>query len=429
MPKNRYLDSIDVPEPCDAPWEEMVGDERKRFCLNCEKDVYNLSAMSRREARKLVAGRSGKICVRYARLPDGRLWTNDRKLYRITRRAPTAAAGVIAATISLSAATYAQGEWDPLPPTETAEKPAAAQMQRTKPAPDAATGQISFTVADETGAPIPGAEARMTLEGRGGEFIVLTDEQGVARFASLPPGRYKLEVSYPHFDKATRHLRITRPVEPNLRITLSVSGMFVGTIVVTERYEIPLFELIMQEDAKALESQLAAGFDVGTRDGNGVTALHVAVAAGNAEALKLLLRAGAKTDAADKDGRTPLMMLEDDDETPAPVLELLIAAGADVNARDGKGRTPLMYAADPDREHLPAVVLFLGKGAAVDAADKEGNTALMHAVQGYSEEIVEQLLKAGADPNAKNRSGETPLSLAGKDEDMIALLRRYGAIR
>jgi hypothetical protein len=54
MAKKSYLDSIDVPEPCDKPWDKMIGNDKKRFCLGCEKDVYNLSAMTRREATKFV---------------------------------------------------------------------------------------------------------------------------------------------------------------------------------------------------------------------------------------------------------------------------------------------------------------------------------------------------------------------------------------
>ena len=36
------LDHVRVATPCSASWDDMLGDERVRFCLSCQKDVYNL---------------------------------------------------------------------------------------------------------------------------------------------------------------------------------------------------------------------------------------------------------------------------------------------------------------------------------------------------------------------------------------------------
>jgi hypothetical protein len=48
-----------------------------RFCDECEKNVYNLSAMPRAEAERLIAERDGSICVRLYRRADGTLLTAD----------------------------------------------------------------------------------------------------------------------------------------------------------------------------------------------------------------------------------------------------------------------------------------------------------------------------------------------------------------
>jgi hypothetical protein len=37
-------------KPCDARWDEMVGDDRVRHCGSCARDVYDVSAMCEREA-------------------------------------------------------------------------------------------------------------------------------------------------------------------------------------------------------------------------------------------------------------------------------------------------------------------------------------------------------------------------------------------
>ena len=60
-----------VPKPCHAEWSAMAGDERKRFCGECGKHVYNLSAMTQGEAQKFADETQGRECVAYVRADDG----------------------------------------------------------------------------------------------------------------------------------------------------------------------------------------------------------------------------------------------------------------------------------------------------------------------------------------------------------------------
>lgn len=71
------LDNVKVASPCNESWDGMVGDERVRFCLQCEKNVFNLSAMTSDEAEALLASRSGELCVRYYQRADGTIMTTD----------------------------------------------------------------------------------------------------------------------------------------------------------------------------------------------------------------------------------------------------------------------------------------------------------------------------------------------------------------
>lgn len=384
MAQISFLDSIESPLPCSKDWNEMTGDERVRFCEGCAKNVYNLSAMTRREARKFVARNSGKVCVRYVRLADGSVQTAGTRVYKITRRAPAVAAGALGAVLALSASGAAQ--IPAAPPTAPTER---AKSSKNKNFP---TSQISFTVRDPNGAGVLNAEVKLINQKTEQEFFLLADADGVVRFSLLPPGDYEVKITAPGFRASTRAVRIKEPVEPNLAVNLDV-GTFVGVVVETWS-EIPLFTLIAQEENEEVKKFIGSGFDVNTKDKNGRTALHVAVEHENLEIIRFLLERGAKVNVRSKDDRTPLLMIdeiESEDEILVEIVKLLVAKGANVNVQD-----------------------------------KSGNTALMSACEEESLEAVRILLEAGANPNLKDEDGETAIERTDSEE-IKQLLKRYGA--
>ncbi len=79
MPPKTLLDRVEVASPCSEKWNEMEGSETVRFCSHCAKNVHNLSAMTRKRARKIVAVSNGNLCVRYFRRPDGKIETLKRQ--------------------------------------------------------------------------------------------------------------------------------------------------------------------------------------------------------------------------------------------------------------------------------------------------------------------------------------------------------------
>jgi hypothetical protein len=90
------LDQIKVATPCTASWGKMTGDDRVRFCNQCDKNVYHLSAMTRKEALDLVNRTEGKICVRYYERRDGTILTDDCPVgLRLIRRQVARAAGIV----------------------------------------------------------------------------------------------------------------------------------------------------------------------------------------------------------------------------------------------------------------------------------------------------------------------------------------------
>lgn len=70
------LDRVSVASPCPARWEEMVGTEQARFCGDCKKNVYNLSAMTRDQAEAFLS-QAESPCVRFYQRTDGTIITSD----------------------------------------------------------------------------------------------------------------------------------------------------------------------------------------------------------------------------------------------------------------------------------------------------------------------------------------------------------------
>jgi hypothetical protein len=71
------LAKVKVASPCRQSWAGMTGDDQVRHCGACRMNVYNLSAMRRDEALKLVREREGRVCVRLYRRADGTMLTAD----------------------------------------------------------------------------------------------------------------------------------------------------------------------------------------------------------------------------------------------------------------------------------------------------------------------------------------------------------------
>ena len=131
------------------------------------------------------------------------------------------------------------------------------------------------------------------------------------------------------------------------------------------------------------------------------------------------------------------------------VMRLLVASGADPSLETGRHVTPLMVAAGvgsgtgsspvPQSKALEAVKLCLELGNDVNVANVEGETALHGAAyrgpQG-TEMIIQLLVDHGANINAKNKQGWTPLTIVEGlyfnatttlSESGSALLRKLGA--
>ena len=99
-----------------------------------------------------------------------------------------------------------------------------------------------------------------------------------------------------------------------------------------------------------------------------------------------------------------------------PVAQLLVGHGADCRAKNRRGAEPLHYAADANHWNPAAqaetIKYLTSVGANPNAVDDSGVTPLHRAVRTRSLAAVQALVNAGADPRQANKSGSTPLHLA-----------------
>ena len=193
-----------------------------------------------------------------------------------------------------------------------------------------------------------------------------------------------------------------------------------------------------------------------------ITALDWAIQQGRTETADLLRKHGGMTVEELRSGMTPLHAAAR--KGLKEIVELLIHEGADVNAKitsggSNKNKTPLDFAiqykkpetADLLRKHggktreelnalidaakngdIEAVNKHLAAGADVNAKDVDGTTPLHNAAVYGHNEVAELLIANGAEVNAiivsGRNQGKTPLDLAiwRKKTETADLIRKHG---
>lgn len=233
-----------------------------------------------------------------------------------------------------------------------------------------------------------------------------------------------------------------------------------------------------------IELLLKNGADPNIRDRDGINALmlilrHSKKDTSTKNIINLLLEYNTNVNLQDNLGKTALMIVASKFNKIGyeNIINLLLKHGANVNQKDNYGSTALMFAAAaPSKDSDEKVLkILLENGSNIDDANNSGVTALLSTIMnahygnmqdkmefllnnganinlisfdkesGYgwtplvlairflgkktTEEIIELLLKYGADVNIKSSSNKSPLYFAAKKENkkIVKLILDYGA--
>ncbi len=180
----------------------------------------------------------------------------------------------------------------------------------------------------------------------------------------------------------------------------------------------PLYVAVEQNRLKAASALIDVGADVNLPGRAGVTPLAAAAYNGSGPLVELLLKHGADPSLRDVSGKTPILYAAA--RGFAPVVTRLLDTGIGVNATYGNQLTLLMWAAGhandvPVDDGVHLVAMLLDKGAALDPKDDRGRTALMTAASLGHDEVVDLLLKRGANAALRDNTGKSAADLAQSD--------------
>ena len=208
----------------------------------------------------------------------------------------------------------------------------------------------------------------------------------------------------------------------------------------TNRYGVTPIALACENGSAAVvERLLKAGVSANTTGPLGETALHLCARTGKPEAVKALVAKGATLDTIENwRGQTPLMWAAA--EGHADAMRVLIEAGADVNARSSiiawerqrteeprdkwlppGGLTPLLFAARDGK--VASARVLLAAGADVNVVDPDRHTALILALVNGHFDVAGALIQGGADVNMEDKVGQTAL-YAAVDEHTVPASNR-----
>jgi ankyrin repeat protein len=191
-----------------------------------------------------------------------------------------------------------------------------------------------------------------------------------------------------------------------------------------EEFDYQLQNAIERADVRGCEDAIAAGASANARFAGGVPLLIGAVKSGNVDVVRALLRAGAEVDARNDFEETALMLSAEAASSQVEMAQLLIASGADVHLVNRNADTALHMAAGEGNCALCEVLVRAGANLDARRGDPDfGSFTPLHtAIWSSQDDAARALIKLGSDVNSRDAKGDTPAIAA-------AMSGRLGALK
>jgi hypothetical protein len=271
----RKLDQLQVVSPCSTGWDRMSGDEKKRFCSECNKFVYDFSQMTRRQVEAIVSIHRGRMCARITRRPDGSLLTLETPPAHpiVARRASPVVNATLAAILGLGPPANA------LNVDVSAVRLVAgadADGKGAKTPYGGGEAVVGGMVVDPQGAVIPNAAVKL-ISDAGAELETKTSGEGEFRFAQVPYGAYIMLVEAKGFyTHVNSNVIVDTPYDTRFEVSMRVKKLIMIEGAIGGGHPQSLFDLYRQSDLVAI-ARVGRSTLVETEDGaNHVkTALHI----------------------------------------------------------------------------------------------------------------------------------------------------------
>jgi ankyrin repeat protein len=199
-----------------------------------------------------------------------------------------------------------------------------------------------------------------------------------------------------------------------------------------DRYGVtPIYLAAVNGNAEMIRRLLDAGVDPNAVDGGGETALMTAARTGTPAALRVLLERGALVDAREPEfGQTALMIAVRENHDAA--VQVLLEAGASPNAQTRKGPTPA-FVPPCKGTGCGSEGVGINRGGLPDrgrrAEVKGGMTPLLYAARDGYASVAKRLIDSGADLELGDGNAIRPLlmSLLNNNLEVARLLLAKGA--
>ena len=200
-------------------------------------------------------------------------------------------------------------------------------------------------------------------------------------------------------------------------------------------------DAIRSADLETVQKEIEAGADINKIADSGMTPLHWATQVSDFEIVEYLVSKNANVNSTNSNGQTPLDYAI---KYNRKEIAGIIRKHGGKTGEELKGGEPVAEAATPEPStakardisileaatigDIDAVKQSLAGGADVNAREKWGGTPLHWAANWGHKEIAEMLIAAGADVNAKDHNDYTPLDFANrlKHTELADLLRKHG---